>query len=303
MQKGTVQQEITQEIITLFTPVEGVNTVYYGKVRNGKTYSATSDILELLRRGEVVYANWDINFDGFDERDSFSVILVKFLFGRKYFFKFLKENFHYMSPDDLIQMKAGNEMSIEYLSHLVGVHLFIDEGQWIFNSHVRDKADDPEAIAKRRLILHGGHYCRSLNVITQRPVNLFKDVRSQINIWYKCSKRLQFGNIILFMRETIEDMKDDIPDEEMVQKTKHYWGSKKIYNSYNTHAMRSKDAIDDMAKIEVYSTTFVQRLVMLLGAVVPRRAIKARSASPLPEQKRLNVESDKNVRNIPINKG
>jgi hypothetical protein len=260
MKFGTLQTNATAEIIELFTPVEGVNTVYYGKVRNGKTYSATCDILELLRRGEVVYANWEINFDDFDERENTGIVIMKFLFGKKYFFKYKKENFHYFSPDDI---------DVEFLSHLVGVHLFIDEGQWIFNSHVRENASDPVAIAKRRLILHGGHYCRTLNVITQRPVNLFKDIRSQINIWYKCSKRLKIGNFIIFMRETIEDMKDDIPDEEVVQSTKHYVGDKKIFKAYNTHAMRSKDAIDEMAKIEIYRTTFAQRLFLLARAVLP----------------------------------
>jgi len=68
---GTPMQEVTSEIYNLFAPVEGLNAVYYGKVRNGKTYAATADIIELLQRGEIVYANWNISFEGFDERESF----------------------------------------------------------------------------------------------------------------------------------------------------------------------------------------------------------------------------------------
>jgi len=55
----------------------------------------------------------------------------------------------------------------------------------------QEEADDPDAIAKRRLILHGGHYCRTLNIVTQRPMNIFKDIRSQINFFIvvkKCFK-------------------------------------------------------------------------------------------------------------------
>ena len=63
----------TPEILALFKPVEGQLAFYHGRVRNGKTYSATADILELLRRGEVVWANWKIDFSGFDERDSFGI--------------------------------------------------------------------------------------------------------------------------------------------------------------------------------------------------------------------------------------
>lgn len=259
---GIKQQQITEEIYSLFQPVEGLNSVYYGKVRNGKTYAATADIIELLQRGEIVYANWQIDLEDFDERSSFKIALVRFFFGKKYFYKFKKENFHYFHPD---------EIDIDLLGRLVGVHLFIDEGQWIFNSHIREKAEDKEALAKRRLILHGGHYCRSLNVITQRPVNLFKDIRSQINVWYKCEKRLHIGRFILFQRWEFQDMKDDVPDEELSSgRPKTYIASKKIFNAYNTHGMRGKDAIEQRSLFEVYETTRLERFKLVLSFILPR---------------------------------
>jgi len=223
-------QQRTSEILNFFSPVEGINTVYYGRVRNGKTYAATCDILDLLKRGEIVYANWNIDFSGFDQRDSFGIAVMKLFFGRKFFYNFSKGNFHYFSPDDI---------DIPFLGRLVGVHVFIDEGQWIFNSHIRDP--EPE---KRKLILHGGHYCRTLNIITQRPTNIFKDIRSQISIWYKCEKRFHIGSFILFQRHEIQDMKEDIPDEEVESgRPKTYIGDPKIFASYNTHGMRADDAI------------------------------------------------------------
>jgi len=263
-----IPQEVTGEILNLFKPVEGQTAFYYGRIRNGKTYSATADILELLKRGEVVYANWKLNLDDFDEREHFGTALMKFVFGKKLFFKYKKENFHYFSPDSI---------DIEFLGKLVGVHLFIDEGQWIFNSHTRDKSDDPIAIAKRRLILHGGHYCRSLNVITQRPVNIFKDVRSQIHIWYKCEKLLSFGRFILFRRQSYEFMKDDLPDEDQpTGRPKIYVADPKIFEAYNTHGMRREDAIERIANFTAYELTRWQQLKMLLSRLLPRgRAIKA----------------------------
>lgn len=261
---GTLTQNITAEIYDLFAPVEGLNTVYYGKVRNGKTYAATADILELLKRGEIVYANWQITFEDFDERTSFWIALYKLVFRKKYFFQYSKENFHYFHPD---------QIDIDFLGKLVGVHIFIDEGQWIFNSHVREKAEDPEAIAKRRLILHGGHYCRSLNVVTQRPVNLIKDIRSQINVWYKCVKRFQLGPILLFQRWEYQDMKDDIPDEELpVGKPKTYFANKDVFNAYNTHGMRDENAIVNPPVLGVVQTTFLDRLNLVLSHLLPRFA-------------------------------
>lgn len=281
---GTLQEQISSEIYELFQPIEGTNNVYYGKVRNGKTYAATCDILELLRRGEIVYANWDINFEGFDERNDFQTVFFKFLLRKKYFYEFDKANFHYFHPDSI---------DIKLLGSLVGVHVFIDEGQWIFNSHIRNP--DPEA---RKLILHGGHYCRSLNVITQRPQNIFLDIRSQINVWYKCEKRFSFGRWILFQRWHIEDMKDNLPDDEAPEgRPKTYWGDEKVFAMYNTHGMRAKDAISEPPKLRVFETSFWDRVKLVLSFFVPVRWLEPRTGR---KERKLAVQSrsERSIRNV-----
>jgi len=264
------------DIMDLFEPVEGEVTLYYGRIRNGKTYAATADILELLDRGEVVYANWNVNWDGQDQRESFGVAVAKMLTGRQDFFHFKRENFHYINPDDI---------DIAYLGRLVNVHIFIDEGQWIFNSHVKNH--DPET---RKLILHNGHYCRSLNIITQRPVNIFKDMRSQVNVWYKCEKRLSWP-FIVFQKTRIEDMKDDLPDEENpVGRPKTYIADKRVFKAYSTHAMRKDDAIDDIPQFDVYETTRGQRIMHVLGFMLPawlrRRTLRRAAALDVKSQQR-----------------
>jgi len=72
--------EVTQEILDLFEPAEGSLEMYYGQIGNGKTYAATADVLDLVRRGRVVYVNWRINYNGFDERSSFIHLFFKTLF-------------------------------------------------------------------------------------------------------------------------------------------------------------------------------------------------------------------------------
>jgi len=238
----------------MFAPVEGQVAFYYGRIRNGKTYAATADILELLERGESVWANWYIDFAGFDQRSSFRMAFGKFIFGRKYFFRFSPDNFHYFDPDDI---------DVKELGRLVNAHIFIDEGQWLLNSH--DKQQDPE---KRKLILHNGHYCRSLNIISQRPINVFKDMRSQIHIWYKCEKLISWP-VLLFRRTMFEDMKEDLPDEEIPSGRKIYFANKKVMAAYSTHAMRAKDAIEVLPEFEVYKLSYSDRLKLVLSFLVP----------------------------------
>lgn len=277
---GLKIEEPTQEILESFKAVEGNNYLYFGRVRNGKTYSATADIIDLLKRGEIVYANWDIKFDDYDERTSLLAVFMKFVAGKRHFYKFSKKNFHYFRPDDVDPI---------FLGKLVSVHVFIDEGQWLFNSHIRDRAEDEYAVAKRKLILHGGHYCRSLSVITQRPMNVFPDIRSQIAIWYHCEKKFQLGRFIIFSRSEIQDMKNNEPDLEAVLRTKVYFGRRSIYEAYNTHAMRDDDAIESVPDFEVFQLNFWDRLRLLISFLpFASRIMRERKVEPFMVNRKIS---------------
>jgi len=285
MEIGKRLDPFSQEILALFPEVEGDCNFYYGKIRNGKTRCATEDIIELLRRGEIVYANWPVNFSGFDERSDWKTVFIKSLFGRKIFFKYGPENFTYFHPD---------EIDINFLGRLVNVHVFIDEGQWIFNSHDRNADED-----KRRLILHNGHYCRSLNIISQRPVNVFKDMRSQINTWYKCEKLLSFP-FLLFRRSTITEMKDDLPDEEQIDDVKIYWpwNNKLVFEAYNTHAMRADNAIECLPEFEAYEIDRLSAFKVLASHLIPKRKARLKGlvkplAGPHVEARPFRVDETK----------
>jgi len=286
---GTRLKVATQEILDLFTPIEGQVAFYYGRIRNGKTYSATADILDLLDRGEVVFANWKVDWQGIDERQNMFRVWQKLLTGKKYFFHYKPDNFYYFHPD---------HVDVRMLGRLVNAHIFIDEGQWLFNSQVREQ--DPD---KRRLILHNGHHCRSLNIISQRPSNVFKDMRSQVHIWYKCEKRLSWPWLV-FQRTAFEDMKDDVPDEESTPTSvKVYFANKRVLQAYNTHAMREKDAIEKVPQFETWELSAWDKVVLLFslmfkgkqGAGAPAPAFKEKKPyKPISEHleplKRLYVD-------------
>jgi len=97
-QLGSRVNEI--ELLDLFHPSEGEITQRYGRIGQGKTYGAVVDILDELSRGHVVYTNFHLNFQGFDQRDSLLYVIGGLLFPwRKRYFKFPKENLRYIAVD------------------------------------------------------------------------------------------------------------------------------------------------------------------------------------------------------------
>jgi len=89
-------EKIESEIFE-YIPIEEADIAqYFGKIRNGKTYIATRDAVELLNAGLVVYANWKIKFNGYDERDSKWNLFLGLLGLKKTFIKYPKENFHFL---------------------------------------------------------------------------------------------------------------------------------------------------------------------------------------------------------------
>lgn len=242
----------TQELIDIFEPSEGSVNMYYGRIGNGKTYAATADILELLSKGRPVYANWHINFDTFDQRNSPIHTLFNFLFFRKRYYKFPKDNFHYFSPDDV---------DIEFLQKLTDCDVFIDEGQWIFDSYEGTKFSK----AKRRLILHTRHLNRSLNIISQRTQAIQVSARGQVNRFYKCVKKLSWP-FLIFSRYEYQDMKDNDVDETQQHGRKTYFANKRVLNAYDTKYLRAGIPKSQQVYFEAYDLNFFQRLVALIRA-------------------------------------
>jgi len=253
--------ETTEEIYKYFEPEEGFNTVYYGKIGHGKTRNATADIIELLKRGEIVFANWKINFEGFNEMEDKKVVFAKFLGGKKKWFKFDKSNFYYIDPQNLIENKEGS--NIHLLARLVGAHLFIDEGQWIFDSYEGTKFSKE----KRRLILHTRHLNRSLNIISQRTQAIQVSARGQVNRFYKIEKKMQWP-FLIFKRTEYQDMADNDVDESDDSKvsTKVYFARKEILEAYDSKYLRAGVKRSQEIYFNGYLMNFNERTKALLRA-------------------------------------
>jgi len=209
-------------------------------------------MLDHLRRARVVYANWHIDFDGFDEREHLAYAIFRFITMRKRFYKFNKENLHYFSPDDV---------DIKFLSKLTDCEVYVDEGQWIFDSY---KGTD-FSIEKRKLILHTRHFNRSLNIISQRTQALHVTARGQVNRFFKCEKKMTFP-FLIFKRSEYQDMKENDVDEESEPiSVKTYFASNKVLNAYNSKYMRAGVPKSQDVQFEAFDLSFYERFVLLLS--------------------------------------
>lgn len=221
------KQVLATDLINAFKATEGSINMYYGKIGNGKTYAATSDILDLLKQGKVVYANWHIQVPDFDDRESFFMVFMNTILFRKRFYKIpCAQNLHYFDPE---QFNSTAEL-VEWLSSLNDCHIFFDEGQDMFDSYEGTRF----AKSKRRLILHTRHYHRTLNIISQRPTAIQVSARGNVNRFFKCVK-LATWPWIRFARYEFQQMTGETVDESgEPDSLKTYWGNSRVFNAYNT---------------------------------------------------------------------
>jgi len=245
-----------KELLDVFAPraQDGEVNLYYGQIGNGKTAGATADVLDLLRKGQVVYVNWRINYDGFDETKSLRTLFWKTIFFKSVFFSYPKENLIYFSPDDV---------DMEFLAKLTDCHVYIDEGQWIFDSY-KGTHFDP---VSRRLILHTRHFNRSLNIVSQRTQAIHVSARAQVNRFYKFVKVWSYPFIII-KRKEYQDLKGQDVDEEVEPvSVKSYFLSKRIKNAYNSKYMRDGVPMSQEVHFEGFKLNFGSRIKALLTAL------------------------------------
>jgi len=191
-----IGKEIKQiELLDLFKPQDGEITQRYGRIGQGKTYGATADVLDELKRGHIVYTNWRINYDGYDQRNSWLYVIGSLLFFKNKLFYFPPENLKYIEID---------ENFIDTFSKLTDCSVYLDEGHVVFDSYEMAKM----SMAKRTAVLHTRHFNRSIHIISQRPTAIHRMMRANVNRFYKYEKLIG-KPIMLFRRSEYQDMQDE----------------------------------------------------------------------------------------------
>lgn len=247
------------ELLDLFTPQAGEITQRYGRIGSGKTYGATADVLDELARGHVVYVNWKLNFEGFDQRLSLLHIIGSIMFPwKKRFYHFPKENLKFIQID---------ENFIDTFSKLTDCSVYLDEGHVVFDSYEMAKMN----MKKRTAVLHTRHFDRSINIISQRPTAIHVMMRANVNRFYKYEKLIG-SPFIIFRRTEFQDMIDETVDEDKPLSTKLYFGKKRIFNMYNSKYLRGDTPDSQHVKFEAYDLSLLDKLKALFAIL--RRAFR-----------------------------
>jgi len=199
---------------------------YYGRLGQGKTYAMTADILHALSQGKVVYTNYPINWEGYDERFSLVYLIIGFLGLRKRYYEFSSSNLRRIEIDEDFHEK---------LSQLTDCIVALDEGYVAFDSYEMAKM----SMLKRKNVLHTRHFDRSIWYTTQRPSAVHVAMRAQTNVFYKVRKfQIPFLKIPIFRRTEHDLGSDESVNENETFSTQFYWGSKRVFQAYDTKYLR-----------------------------------------------------------------
>jgi len=259
------------EIINQVAPYinDGEITQRYGKIGQGKTYGATVDVIDELNRGHIVYTNWDIDWNGYDERESFIKILGSLLF--------FKNKLKSYPATNLRKINIDKDF-IKNFSQLTNCSVYLDEGHVVFDSYEMAKM----SMDKRVAVLHTRHFDRSIHIISQRPTAIHRMLRANVNRFYKYDKLIS-KPFILFRRSEYQDMEDENVVEENPESVKLYLGKKKIFNSYNSKYLRGSATPLHIPQIDVYKTSPIAVVSFITSTLFRRRgrALARPTASPI----------------------
>lgn len=243
------------KLIKFLSSFEGEMSMIYGKIGNGKTYAATADVLDDLRRGWIVYTTWPIDFNGYDQRDSLLFLVGSILFPWRNTFKVIpKDNLKYL---DIFDDKFLDEFADKK-----NCKVYLDEAHMGFDSYEMTRA----SMKKRASILHTRHFNRSVVFVTQRPTALPPYIRANINRFYRVRKFGKKHPFILFLRTEYQEMVDETVDETKPDGYKFYFSSQTIFNAYNSKYIGGD--LKDIVHFQVYKLNIFLRLYQLLKVLI-----------------------------------
>lgn len=283
---GKQVQEI--ELLDLFPPNPGTIAQYYGRIGSGKTYAATADILEALRQGKVVYANWRIHYEGTDERKSILWAFLGVLLPWHHrFFNFPPGNLRYFEFSDEWAEKEGYKDFTHWLETRTDCIIVGDEGHVMFDSYQGTRM----SISKRSAILHTRHFDRAIWIISQRPTAIHVAMRANVNQFYKCELMWALGPWVRFRRTEYQDMLNESVDEDpdKIISIKRYNGSQRVFDAYDTKYLRGEIQPSQKVLFQAYDYGYLARWALLfhnIAATLPKP--KPRPPKP-PKAKKLST--------------
>lgn len=235
-------QEIEKiKIPDIFPIGEAFIDCYYGKIRQGKTYTGTAGVWRDLCQGNVVYSSWPIEFEGYDQTKIFWYRLLGALGLKKHFLIIPKENLHFVD-----MMSMTSEEFWNWFQTISDAVVWIDEAQKPFDSYLKTLMESSHRMA----IFATGHFNRALKLCVQRPMQIHISIRANIQRYYKLEKTFDGWWIIPphFKMTEFQELKsmDAVPDETLdedgnylyAESVKSFWLDRKIARAYNSKYLR-----------------------------------------------------------------
>jgi len=202
------------DVFEMLPPDEGEITIFYGRIGAGKTYAGTENIINDLKRGEIVFANWNLLWEGYDERKDRLMLAWGLIGIKKVFFDIPVKNFHFWNlveaqidgrtyqeffpnvkfpkkdkDGNTIGIKTNDEIDFsDVLSRLTDCAVHLDEGHIPFDSYEATRMSEQ----KRSAVFAMRHFDRKLIVYTQRANSVHVNLRGNANRFFKCEKLRDF---------------------------------------------------------------------------------------------------------------
>jgi len=250
---------------------------YYGRIGQGKTYAMTADVIEALKRGRVVYTNYPINWNGFDQRTSIFWLFLGVLGIKRKFLRFKPDNLHRIEIDDQFH---------DNLAKITDAIVALDEGYVVMDSYEMTRM----SMKKRKNVLHTRHFDRSIWYTTQRPTGVHVTLRSQTNVFYKVQKLLTWP-FVVFRRQEFDLASDESVDESKPLSTKLYLGKPFIFHAYDTKYLRYGANASQNNSFDLIPVSYFERIVRLTFEILTFLGLKTEKSYPqvIPSSNQKNL--------------
>lgn len=252
------------KLVDVFEAQEGLIIQIIGKTGNGKTYEATRQAWDLLKKGKIVYTTWHLILpEYYDERqDKIKLFWSLITFNKKFYRFDFKKNWKHLDIDrpDLV----------EYVANLTDCYVFLDEGQDIFDSYEGRGMSQ----VKRKSLTRTRHLRKTLIIISQRASAVAVTARANVTWFYRCVKTwvwyMPWRNYFkVYMTEEMDDASNPIWEKPMEGWTAGIFHQgfedKRIYNLYNSWYLREGIVPSQEIDFEAYNLTALDKIKALFS--------------------------------------
>jgi len=233
---------------------------YCGRLGQGKTYAMVRDVLRALNTGNVVYTNFTLNWNGYDERENIVSLFFGLLGLKKSYISYPRSNLKFLPTDD--------NWHKEFQKTRDCIHA-IDEAYVLFDSYQMSKMP----MSQRLNILQTRKFDRSIWYTTQRPTSVHAVMRGMTNVFYRCEKwNIPF--MTLFARDEFDLATDETVNDEERLSRKIYRGEKRYFQMYNT-----KETVGIKGELKNIGTKIEEEETYTINQVRPWNVLQALAAT------------------------